>query len=630
VSNYRGKLVLIGIAVALALYLLWPTYRDYQLSSELKKLSGPDSAQFVETHDKEIREDRAKRIKLGLDLQGGMRVVLEVNVVRMLDDLAKNKDDTFNQIMKEVADEAKTSEESPVLILRSKFEARNIRMSRYYGSLRDDNDKVTSYLEDESKKAIERAMEIVENRVNQYGVSEPTIQKLGGQRIIVELPGVSREAEVRQLLQGTALLQFKLLKDPEIANKVMYAIDQHLAEADSAGGNTRASADTAANGTASDTNAAAESDSTRISTPEGELTPAEFAKKHPFFALAMTIQQNPGEAIVEEDNRDKVRQILERPDVQRLIPSDMEFLWGAKPDNRLTQGSKHYYILYPVKKTAELTGGVIVNARATIDPSFNQPIVEMEMNSEGSREWARITGANVGKRIAVVLDNAVFSAPVVRGKITGGRSQIEGMDNLEEARLLEIVLKAGALPAPVEIVEQRSVGPSLGEDSIRSGVFSGLMATALVIVFMAFYYRIAGMVADVALVFFVLFLLAALAAFQGTLTLPGIAGIILTLAVAVDANVLIYERIREELATGKTMRAALDTGYKRAWTAIFDSNLTVLITGVILFQYGTGPVQGFALTLMIGIFSSMFSAIFITRVIFDFMLDRFPTIIDIG
>ena len=629
-SNYRGKLVLIGVAVALALYLLWPTLRDYQLSNQLKQLSGPDSLQFVENHEKEIREDRAKRIKLGLDLQGGMRVVLEVNVVKMLDDLAKNKDETFDQIIKEVNNEVKTSEESPVKLLRAKFEARNIRMSRYYGSLRDDNDKVTTYLDDESKKAIERAMEIVENRVNQYGVSEPSIQKLGGQRIIVELPGVSREAEVRQLLQGTALLQFKLLKDPEIANKVMYAIDQHLAAVDSASAGGLASPDTAANVPAADSTAVAESESSKISTPEGELTPAEFAKKHPFFSVAMTIQQNPGEAIVAEQNRDKVRQILDRPDVQRLIPSDMEFLWSAKPDNRLTSGGKRYYILYPVKKVAELTGGVIVNAKATIDPSFNQPIVEMEMNSDGAREWARITGANVNKRIAVVLDNSVFSAPVVRGKITGGRSQIEGMDNLEEARLLEIVLKAGALPAPVDIVEQRSVGPSLGEDSIRKGVFSGLLATALVMIFMAFYYRVAGGVADIALGFFVLFLLAALAAFQGTLTLPGIAGIILTLAVAVDANVLIYERIREELATGKTMRAALDTGYKRAWTAIFDSNLTVLITGVILFQYGTGPVQGFALTLMIGILASMFSAIFITRAIFDMLLDRFLTVIDIG
>jgi SecD/SecF fusion protein len=286
--------------------------------------------------------------------------------------------------------------------------------------------------------------------------------------------------------------------------------------------------------------------------------------------------------------------------------------------------------LYPVKATPELTGGVIVNARATLDPNDNQPIVTMEMNDEGSRDWARITGANIQKRIAIVLDNAVFSAPVVQNKIIGGHSQITGMDNLDEARLLEIVLKAGALPAPVDIVEQRSVGPSLGQDSIRSGITASSLATILTVLFMAIYYRTGGLVADSALVFCLLFLLAVLAGFQGTLTLPGIAGIILTLAVAVDANVLIYERIREEMTTGKTPRAAIDAGYEKAFTAIFDSNLTTFMTGVILYQFGTGPVQGFALTLMIGIAASMFSAIFITRVIFNVMLERSATAINFG
>ena len=232
--------------------------------------------------------------------------------------------------------------------------------------------------------------------------------------------------------------------------------------------------------------------------------------------------------------------------------------------------------------------------------------------------------------MAIVLDNAVFSAPVVRNKIIGGHSQIEGMDNLDEARLLEIVLKAGALPAPVEIVEQRSVGASLGEDSIRSGLISSMVATAITIFFMFFYYRTGGAVANIALVFCVLFLVAVLAAFQATLTLPGIAGIILTLAMSVDANVLIYERIREELATGKTLLAAIDAGYKKAFTAIFDSNLTTLITGVILYQFGPGPVQGFALTLMIGIVVSMFSAIFITRVMFEVLADKYASKINFG
>ena len=601
----------------MALYFLYPTYRDYELHQQLKDLHGPDSLQFVEKNDTEIRENRAKRIKLGLDLQGGMRVVLEVNVLKLLEDLGKNRDDAFTQIMNEVRDEVKRSDESPVVIMRRKFEARQIRMSRYYGSLRDDNDKVAKMLEDESKKAIDRAIEIVGNRVDQYGVSEPSIQKLGGTRINVELPGVSKETEVRQLLQGTALLEFKLLKDPDVGYAVMKAIDNTLAA-----------------GSAADTTdtslvaAASIKDTTKIATPEGEMDQEQFAKKHPFFTIALVSQQHPGEAMVSEENRDKVRRWLERDDVMRSIPGDIQFLWGAKP--RIYEGGRKYFALYPVKSTPELTGGVIVNAKATLDPGFNQPIVTMEMNSDGSREWARITGANVNKRIAIVMDNAVFSAPVVRGKIAGGHSQIEGMDNLDEARLLEIVLKAGALPAPVDIIEQRSVGPSLGEDSIRNGILSSLLATVLTIIFMAIYYRTGGLVADGALVFCLLFLMGVLAAFQGTLTLPGIAGIILTLAVAVDANVLIYERIREEEATGKTLRAAIDAGYEKAFSAIFDSNLTTFISGVILYQFGSGPVQGFALTLMIGIVASMFSAIFITRVFFNILTEQYGSKVTFG
>jgi preprotein translocase subunit SecD len=613
VKKYTGKILFIAACVLLAVWFLWPTYKDYELHKTLSAMHGDDSLQYVVQHENEIRENRTKRIKLGLDLQGGMRVVLEVNVLKLIEDLAKNRDDVFAQIMTEVRNEVLVSEESPVVLLRKKFEARQIRMSRYYRNLRDTNDEIFKFLDDEATKAIDRGMEIVRNRVDQYGVSEPSIQKLGGNRIIVELPGVTREAEVRQLLQGTALLEFKLLKEPEVTYRVMEAIDKQLL----------------ASGVVDSTDTSAARDTTKITTPEGELSPEEFARKHPFFSLAIVnARQFPGEAIVAEENKEKVRRLLERDDIRRIIPNDMQFLWGAKP--KIVSEGKKYFPLYPVKTTAELTGGVITNAHATLDPMYNAPIVTMQMNSEGSREWARITGANVKKRIAIVLDNSVFSAPEVRNKITGGNSEIEGMDNLDEARLLEIVLKAGALPAPVNIVEQQSVGPSLGEDSIKSGIFSSALATLLTVLFMVIYYRTGGLVADMALVFCLTFLLAVLAAFQGTLTLPGIAGIILTLAVAVDANVLIYERVREELATGKTLRAAIDAGYEKAFSAIFDSNLTTFITGVILFQFGTGPVQGFALTLMIGIVVSMFSAIFITRVVFNIMTDRYGTRIHFG
>jgi SecD/SecF fusion protein len=616
VRKYRFRIILIALAVALSVYYLWPTYVDYTLHKELSQLSGQDSLNFLEQHEAEIRDARMRRIKLGLDLQGGMRVVLEVNILKLIEGLAKNQDDVFAQILKETQDEASRSDESPVAIFRKKFEQRQMRMSKYYRSLRESNDEIAAYLEDEAKKAIDRAMEIVRNRVDQYGVSEPSIQKLGASRIIVELPGVTKESEVRQLLQGTALLEFKLLREADQVVAVMKAIDEALA-ADT----TLAKQDTT-------TQNLLASDTSRIKTAEGDLTPEEFKRKHPWFSIALVDNRSPDEAFVEEENKEKVRRILERSDIKKIIPSDMQFLFSAKP--RFVNDGKKYYTLYAVKATPELTGGVITNARATLDPNTNAPIVTMEMNTQGAKDWARITGANINKRIAIVLDNAVFSAPVVRNKIIGGNSQIEGMENLDEARLLEIVLKAGALPAPVEIVEQRSVGPSLGEDSIRAGLLSSALATVLTIIFMVLYYRTGGVVADVAVLFCLLFVLGVLAAFHGTLTLPGIAGIILTLAVAVDANVLIYERIREEQATGKTLRAAIDAGYEKAFTAIFDSNLTTFITGVILFQFGTGPVQGFALTLMIGIVASMFSAIFITRVIFNILTEKSTTAVSFG
>ena len=623
----RGKLIFIGITVLLSFYFLYPTYKDYKFTKELRSLVGEDSLKYIEQNESAIREARMSRIKLGLDLQGGMRVVLEVNVLKLLEDLAKNKDSLFESILNEVKAEAANTDQDLLLTFKNKFKAKEVRMSRYYGSIRDTDDDIINKLTDESTNAIDRAMEIVRNRVDQYGVSEPSIQKQGGRRIIVELPGVSKEAEVRQLLQGTALLEFKLLIAPEIAFKVYESIDKTLAGkplTDSTDADTSKKIAAIKDTTKTDTSSANILDSALAQLPEDQAKSEEQAiKEHPFFALARTLPDEKGwngELYAAEENRAKVMRILEKPEIKRLIPSDMSFVWEAK--NRFISEGKKYYTLYAVKKTPELTGGVVTNARATIDPNFNQPIVTMEMNSEGARDWARITGANVNKRIAIIMDNACFSAPNVRTKITGGNSQIEGMASIEEAKLLEIVLKAGALPAPVDIIQQTTVGPSLGEDSIRQGIYSSLLAFGLTIFFMIIYYRTGGTMADLALLLNLLFVLAVLAGFKGTLTLPGIAGIILTMAVAVDANVLIYERIREESVTGKTLSAAIDAGYSKAFTAIFDSNLTTFITGVILYQFGTGSIQGFALTLMIGIVASMFSAIVITRVIFNIMTER--------
>jgi preprotein translocase subunit SecD len=300
------------------------------------------------------------------------------------------------------------------------------------------------------------------------------------------------------------------------------------------------------------------------------------------------------------------------------MPNNVEFVFSAK--TFITENGENFYTLFLVNKNPELTGGVITDANANIDPNTSSPIVTMEMNSEGATEWSRITGANVGKRIAIILDGVVFSAPNVRGKIPGGHSQIEGMENMEEAKLLEIVLKAGALPAPVNIIEERTVGPSLGEDSINKGTLSGMAGFLITVIFLIFYYQRSGSVASVTLLFTVLFTLGIMAGFNATLTLPGIAGIILTITMSIDSNVLIYERIREELAVGKTMKASIDSGFSRALSAIVDSNVTTFFSGIILYQFGSGPIQGFALTLMIGIVASMFSALVITRVILDYMV----------
>ena len=612
----RGKLIFIVLTILLSFYFLYPTYKDYSFSQKLRALQGEDSSKYVEQHDVEIRDARQRRIKLGLDLQGGMRVVLEVNVLKLIEDLAKNKDDNFEAVMGEVHREAALSDQDLISLVQQGFQTKGIRLSRYYGNVRDNDADVIKRLQDETGNAVDRAMEIVRNRVDQYGVSEPSIQKQGGRRIIVELPGVTKESEVRQLLQGTALLEFKLLIEPEIAGKVYEAVDKTLAGKplnDSTGADTSKAS-------------AAKQDTSSLDTSLANLTPDEAQeeerakKENPFFYLARIMGEEwTGQLYTLEENRQKVMATLERPEIKRLIPAEMGFVWSAKP---MFAAGKKYFTLFAVKKTAELTGGVIVNARATIDPTYNSPIVEMEMNSEGARDWSRITGANIKKRIAIIMDNACFSAPQVINKIPNGRSQITGMESVEEAKLLEIVLKAGALPAPVEIVQQTSVGASLGEDSIRQGILSSMVAFGLTILFMIVYYRTGGTMADIALLLNLLFTLAVLAGFQGTLTLPGIAGIILTMAVAVDANVLIFERIREEAVTGKTLAAAIDVGFSKAFTAIFDSNLTTFITGVILYNFGTGPVKGFALTLMVGIAASMFSAIVITRVIFDIMGER--------
>ncbi|PIW70641.1 MAG: protein translocase subunit SecD [Ignavibacteriales bacterium CG12_big_fil_rev_8_21_14_0_65_30_8] len=627
-KEFRFKIILILAAIGLSIYLLYPTYQNYTNNEKISKFvsnrqlelkdAQPNISKIeldkvekfiedsIKASDPNIAKTKAKSIKLGLDLQGGMRVVLEVNTGKLLEKLAKNPDDTFKKVIVEAEQETAISNESVVDIFARMMQARGIRLSRYYGSVRDEDSKIVSDLNTSAEDAVSRAMEIIRNRIDQYGVSEPTIQRQGSRRVIVELPGIAREEEAKQLLQGTALLQFNLVKDPQTTFNIMQRIDEVLA------GKIDSTVDKT-NKDSSITN--------NDSLANQQLSPEEFAKQHPFFSIALiNPNSQTADAYVSEDQKDKLQLMLNRPEVKAAIPNNVEFHFSAKPFGQ--QDGKSIYVLYLVNKTPELTGGVITDAQATIDPSTSGAIVNMQMNSEGASDWARITGANIGKRIAIILDGAVYSAPNVINKIPSGNSQITGMANMEEAKLLEIVLKAGALPAPVSIIEERTVGPSLGEDSIRAGFKAAIIGFILVTIFMIFYYRRAGEIAAAALIFTVLFILGVLAGFGATLTLPGIAGIILTIGMAVDANVLIYERIREEVATGKTVKASVDSGFAKANSAIIDSNITTFLTGIILYQFGSGPVQGFALTLMIGIVASLFSALVIAKLIFNIMVAK--------
>ena len=641
-KEYRFKIILILAFTALSIYLLYPTFQDYQNNKSLtatleatrnkvQKLNPDLSKDQVEKlvtlvedsikiADPSILDARKKRVKLGLDLQGGMRVVLEVNTGKLLEKIANNPDDVFKKVLAEAQKEALKTDESVVDILGRKFLERNIRLSRYYGTIRQDDAEIMDELTKSSEDAVNRAMEIIRNRVDQYGVSEPSISRQGSRRIIVELPGVAKEEEAKQLLQGTALLEFRLVKDAELTYPIMQRIDDVLAKRTESGvkdslGNDVASLDT----TTKKTDTTSLTDSTSQLSEDEQR--AKFQVEHPFFTAAVLNPQSPfADAYVSKDDRNKIEYWLGLPEVQKVIPDNVEFVFSAKPFT--SEDGKQIFVMYMVNKTPELTGGVVTDAQATIDQTTSTPIVNMEMNSEGATDWARITGANVGKRIAIMLDGVVFTAPNVKGKIPGGRSQIEGSESMEEAKLLEIVLKAGALPAPVDVIEERIVGPSLGQDSISSGFSSAMIGYIAVGLFMIFYYRQAGTVAALTLVLVILFIMGILAGFSATLTLPGIAGIVLTIGMAVDANVLIFERIREEMGTGKTMKASIDSGFSRAYSAIIDSNITTFFTGIILYQFGTGPVQGFALTLMIGIAASLFGALVISRLVLDVLVSR--------
>nr|HMQ80301.1 protein translocase subunit SecD [Ignavibacteria bacterium] len=564
----RFRIILTLLFIGLSLYFLYPTYKDYQFNKDIKNLANAqDSAAFFDKYSNEILKAREDRIKLGLDLQGGMYVIMEVDIAKLLSDLAKKQDEILNQVLAAATEQTKNSDEDFVDVVELKLKERGLSLKAYYGEIRDDDANIKSTLKTEVENAIDRAIQVVRNRIDQYGVSEPVIQKKGSSRLVVELPGVSNVSEVRKLLQGTALLEFKLVIDPQIAVKVMEKVNTYMAggnldsliKADSLSKITKV--DTTKKDTTKLTDKNIKKDSTSVSqtrdttkkdtkkdtskkiTSKDSIKPSdsnlsgltdsngnpidtnqqlseeEFKQKNPWFYLVRPQQFQDGSLawFVRETDKPKVQKILEKKEIQDIIPNDVSFAFSNR--STFVDNGEKIYQFYILKKEPELTGGVVTNARSNIDPTSNQPVVYMEMNSEGAADWGRITGANINKQIAIVLDNVVYSAPVVRGKITGGNSEIEGMANIQEAKLLEIVLKAGALPAPLAIIEERTVGPSLGEDSIQKGLYSSIIALILVALFMLVYYHFAGGVADMALIFNMIFVMGIMASFHATLTL---------------------------------------------------------------------------------------------------------------
>ena len=693
-----GKILLIIIPVLVALLLLYPTYQANQLIQKQqaafaraeKAGNTADSIRIIEefekTYGEELQSAKSKRLKLGLDLRGGMYVTLEVDILKLLEEAADKDaiDETFKQVLEKTRQETENTDLDVITVFTKNFDeiARPKRkyLSDYYdfggdANIADTEEQIIAKLKENELDAIDQAIQVIRQRVDKYGIAEPTIQKVGARRILLELPGVTNEKEMRQLLQTTARLEFKLVRSDENLVSAFYKIDKFLANEnklkkergltnsdttgtsmqDTTAADTTALAEKAAGDTtASDTTeAVTEADTAN---PYAGLSEDEVRKRyledHPFTTLFSTYYlyedrarqpQEVNYAInnfpkgdynfqIFEPYINKFNRILARPEIQELLPYGIEIKFAAKPQIYKDNTGKEIkaYNFYGLKKEPELTGEHITNAVATFDPTTNRPIVNMSMDDEGSEKWAQITGANVKKRIAIVLDDQVYSAPVVNQKIIGGNSQITGMADAEEARLLRIVLKAGALKAPVRMIEERVVGPSLGEDSIKKGLFSFLIAAILVILFMLLYYNAAGIIANIAVIINVLLILAILAAFQGTLTLPGIAGIILTIGMAVDANILIFERIREELLKGRSLRSAIDEGFGKALSAILDSNITTFITGMILFFVGTGPIQGFALTLMIGILGTLFTGILLSRKMFEILLARGITTFNFG
>ena len=602
-----------------------------------------------------LKECREMEITLGLDFKGGMNVVLELNVADVIRSLSNNnQDENFNKALDLAYAHQAGSNKNFIDLFAEEYKAldSNARLSAIFSTF-ELKDKITpqstdaqviTVLKEELQSAIDNSFNVLRTRIDRFGVVSPNIQRLEtAGRILVELPGVKEPERVRKLLQGSANLEFwETYKLPEIyqqliaADNALAALLNKDAQAEEASA-TEEAPTTEAQSAATDSTSNADSLLAELNQENNENAAAaqsmeEFAKQHPLFALLQISQYNgqlsPGATVgvAMAKDMDKISEYLNMKQVKELLPRNLSLKWGVKAIDEKEQ----YFELYALKMSNRdgspaLGGDVVTDANADFvqQAGRSEQMVNMVMNAEGAKAWARLTKENIGNQIAIVLDEMVYSAPRVNDEITGGRSQITGNFTPEEAKDLANVLKSGKMAASVHIVQEDVVGPSLGQEAINAGVISFVIALVLLMIYMCLFYGLVpGLVADGALVLNIFFTMGVLASFQAVLTLPGIAGMVLTLGMAVDANVLIYERTKEELRAGKSLGKAIADGYGNAFSAIFDSNLTSIITGIVLFYFGTGPIRGFATTMIIGLGANFLTAVFLTRIVYEALLAK--------
>jgi SecD/SecF fusion protein len=645
------KVFAVLLTLACAFYLSFSFVTRYQMNKAAEDPKG--SAHYLDSMQNQkvwlgiytLKQCREMEIGLGLDLKGGMNVILEVSVPDVVKALADNKpDEAFNKAVAEAAKLQINSQEDFITLFIREYKklAPEGKLAELFATqqlkdkvnTRSTDAEVEKVLREEVSAAVDNSFNVLRTRIDRFGVAQPNIQTLEGKmgRIMVELPGIKEPERVRKLLQGSANLEFWETFEAKDIVPVLASADNRargLLNADAPADSAKVEADTTAVAEAS----AVSAKDSLAAALKGETATAsntnieELKKEHPLLAVLQLNQSGVGCIVGYADYKDTadVNRILNMKAVKEVMPRDLKLMWGVKASDMDKTG--RIFELYAIKSTerngrAPLEGDVVTDAKDEYD-QFNKPCVSMSMNTEGSRRWAALTKKNIGREIAIVLDGYVYSAPRVNSEITGGNSQITGNFTPEVTKDLANVLKSGKMPAPARIVQEDIVGPSLGQESINQGIVSFIVALIVLMIYMcAMYGFIPGMVANGALFINFFFTLGILSSFQAALTMSGIAGMVLSLGMAVDANVLIYERTKEELRAGKGTKQALAEGYKNAFSAIFDSNLTSIITGIILFNFGTGPIRGFATTLIIGILCSFFSAVFLTRLVYEHFMNK--------